>query len=428
MVYTQTMIHIYEIYDENVKFIFDDKPTHIQPTEETLLKKQIDIYGENVCDIGTINVSKNVTTFLKDKICKNGYIHKMEIDYEKLKTTISELDNNLNFIDSNFDTNTSTPSITWGTNYEVPQTLEDPRSWSSSTRNEIVCNRLTETEMPTPWNIPTKHVDTTTKKDKVEVVPFESDEYLNNSALQFTTIKDLVTKQKDADKKLYIYYNNYFETIHILEKEINHKYFPELLFIDSIDEPQKEKLESMFSEDISLSKDEIVNIIAVFKKCNNKNIVDIVKTELANKYEISDSIEHKIKSSLLLKELIKSCEIKENKDVKIVTRNFSKILTDMGLKKKRFNDGNYWYGVKRRDVFTTNDEFTDLNNVSYDKYISKRSTNTLNINEYFTSITPIEVLNLDRVQGQGDTKLPDDIRLGGSPPGANIPIVHHSSV
>jgi len=64
-------------------------------------------------------------------------------------------------------------------------------------------------------------------------------------------------------------------------------------------------------------------------------------------YEIDDNIEHKIKASDFCDIITNSFLVNIRKDSITSFRNrLSKYLADMGLKKKRFNDGFYYYGIK----------------------------------------------------------------------------------
>jgi hypothetical protein len=64
-------------------------------------------------------------------------------------------------------------------------------------------------------------------------------------------------------------------------------------------------------------------------------------------YDITDNIEHRIKASALCDILMNNLlvDIKTH-SVNSFRNRLSKYLTDLGLKKKRFNDGFYYYGVR----------------------------------------------------------------------------------
>jgi hypothetical protein len=72
-----------------------------------------------------------------------------------------------------------------------------------------------------------------------------------------------------------------------------------------------------------------------------------VKTFLANNYIIDDNLDHKIKASVLCDIISKNLIININSENSNSFRNrLSKYLFNLGLKKKRFNDGFYYYGLK----------------------------------------------------------------------------------
>ena len=76
-----------------------------------------------------------------------------------------------------------------------------------------------------------------------------------------------------------------------------------------------------------------------------------VKNYLKQYFEISDDINHKMKASILYDIIIKCqdiCKIDKTKMSGFRNR-LSNYLKDVGLKKKRYNDGYYYYGIVNKD-------------------------------------------------------------------------------
>lgn len=80
-----------------------------------------------------------------------------------------------------------------------------------------------------------------------------------------------------------------------------------------------------------------------------------VKKFLDKNYNIDDDINHKMKASTLYDIIITSKVVKiENDKLSGFKTRLSKYLKDIGLKKKRYNDGFYYYGiVKKENKFLT---------------------------------------------------------------------------
>ncbi len=83
-----------------------------------------------------------------------------------------------------------------------------------------------------------------------------------------------------------------------------------------------------------------------------------VKKFLKSKYTIDDDINHKMKASALYDIIISSKIVKIDEDKIAGFRNrLSKYLKDIGLQKKRYNDGFYYYGIVEKEP--------DINNLEY---------------------------------------------------------------
>lgn len=75
-------------------------------------------------------------------------------------------------------------------------------------------------------------------------------------------------------------------------------------------------------------------------------------------YEINDNIENKMKASQLCDIITNSFLINIKKDGIASFRNrLSRYLADIGLKKKRFNDGFYYYGIKQKAPICKDNQF-----------------------------------------------------------------------
>ncbi len=131
-----------------------------------------------------------------------------------------------------------------------------------------------------------------------------------------------------------------------------------------------------------------------------------VKQFMQYKYTINDDVNHKMKASTLYDLILEDESVQKSKQAGLRTR-LPKYLTDLGLSKKRFNDGFYYYGIvdkyklcddskgfnileKYEELMNTrisdykNNIINNLNNTELDdctkKYIQTREYNLKNFN------------------------------------------------
>ena len=97
-----------------------------------------------------------------------------------------------------------------------------------------------------------------------------------------------------------------------------------------------------------LSTSQMIELIQTKTKINASLIEEAktVKSFLNDRYKISSDINHRMKASVIYDIIIKneSCKIDKLK-ISDFKNRLSVYLKDIGLKKKRYNDGYYYYGI-----------------------------------------------------------------------------------
>ena len=230
---------------------------------------------------------------------------------------------------------------------------------------------------------------------------YEEEKYINYYYKKY--LNDFFGKQIPTDKKNevlidyqnFIEYNNKINEIRfkytgksnidcdIKEKEdvYQNKYNKILVYNDNshisfiIDNPDKDDLQLLencvcgYKKYIEFENDEIdnninISLITLFdKKCFDdeksfigevemfKKLYKIdnslkrdVKTFILTNYTITDNINDKMKAIDLFNEIYKFLRIEEKINIRNKLTNF---LLDIGLKKKRYNDGIYYYGLQK---------------------------------------------------------------------------------
>jgi hypothetical protein len=234
----------------------------------------------------------------------------------------------------------------------------------------------------------------------IKVVGFSVDNNNNNNNLEYSYIGTNDTDTTDCysiigtyenetkSKKSFVYYNKHFEIYHILEDEISECVFPEITFVDNILTKDKDKLNLFLDKNNDIiTFEEIKNIVDVvnnIKVKDNKtnNVIENVKIKIKDLYDLSNTKDNKIKSSILLQNILKLCGITNKEDISLIRRNISSILISLGLEKKRYKNGNYWFGItlKERKCYDKTKNVLEKDMENYFKEINTRYVELNDIN------------------------------------------------
>ena len=175
---------------------------------------------------------------------------------------------------------------------------------------------------------------------------------MNHSKLHFKTIKT------DKHYNTLICFNKYFYNVVMLsEKDININYlqnmFPELklvqsLFIktDNIMNDIHNSITHMTEVDIiNENINNVMNNYSYTKKYPERPTFDSIKNYIQSVYKITSYVEDKIQFSVILDRVC--TEMHYNIDMKrcIVNKILPLVLKDLGLNKKRYAQGVFWYGL-----------------------------------------------------------------------------------
>lgn len=236
------------------------------------------------------------------------------------------------------------------------------------------------------------------KKKKKEISGYNINEYENNSILNLGGLLKYNDEKKKNNKYYIIYnskYNGSFSLCNISELELKMLNKEKLGFkiykIISINEENKEFI-SILNTLISCKihdcdetfKKKVDTIISLYTQSENnlkqKTEFQHIKKFINDKYNINNKIENKIKASNLLNIIEEYLEnnIKNFTRGKISFRNkLSKYLHDVGLKKKRFCDGFYYYGLIPKNISVSEKFKTDINNKNLIENIMNKRQNEI---------------------------------------------------
>lgn len=198
---------------------------------------------------------------------------------------------------------------------------------------------------------------------------------LNSMYEDFESVEPTLDMKRTMD----IWYNKMFMNGNVIEWQqmltefglsteqiINQGYFKELMRYKTIDIDGIliEKLNELFNE--QLFKDEID-----FKKCvddvmtnNNKycpNLAKIKQYILAN-YDLDNKVENRIQFTTLLNDINKGLYV-SGEFYEMMKKSLPFVLTDLKLNKKRFTNGFFWYGLKKKNQLE-NDNDTNVSTLT----------------------------------------------------------------
>lgn len=160
--------------------------------------------------------------------------------------------------------------------------------------------------------------------------------------------------------KLFDYTTNNIDIINFIEREFDKASF------NDIEEVNKKLLVTSQYIDFSIKQND-ANMIASTEE-------NQVKKFLNSKYSITDDINNKMKASTLYDIIINSNVVKidSNKISGFRTR-LSKYLKDLGLQKKRYNDGFYYYGIIEKQIIYHGNIREGKLTIKLDEIIRKRN-------------------------------------------------------
>jgi hypothetical protein len=174
----------------------------------------------------------------------------------------------------------------------------------------------------------------------------------NNSKLHFKTIK--TEKQYNT----MICFNKYFYNVVMLsEKDICISdleiMFPELKLVQSIfienDDIMNDiqaKIEHMTEVDIiNENINNVMNNYSSTKKYPDRPTFDSIKNYIQSVYKITSYIEDKIQFSVILDRVCKEMQYHIDEKRSIANKILPLVLKDLGLNKKRYAQGVFWYGL-----------------------------------------------------------------------------------
>lgn len=368
-------VHLFEEND-SIRLIFD---------KYCLVRQLVELYKKMDVNIKSIATGYNVNTYEKELITSiltdttlstknandpyskindiiDGVMRLYDIKRTLTVKTDDALTNSAFPIDS-----TSEFRKSFAPNQPLPP-LETPKLFEASMyRSFAFGNDYSETSVKPSWRI------------SVEPSCLES---------EFTSVMDEVKreisqKQKQGEKYIGIIYNTIYECVLVCDitPELRQivREFPDFKLMreyENLSSTSADMITTYFLNNMYCDIETVTKKIDAFESLYDltKNPLEEEKTLILyyinNYYNISRSVDKRIKVSILLEEVEKELKLKSSSNLKY---RFASILAELGLQKKRYSDGMYIYGIESKAMSKVRgDHEQKLSEHDIDTYMAKR--------------------------------------------------------
>ena len=155
------------------------------------------------------------------------------------------------------------------------------------------------------------------------------------------------------EETLYIYFNKHFNKVIVLESELTNEIFPELHQVRKLTGPvgSYDELKEALASNYFFNIEQLEGFIKFY---DNKKPEDIthskIKKFINDYFTLSNDIKNKIKFTALFNKICNLMSLKDKDKKKQLKQLLPQVLKDIGLNKKRYSDGNYWYGIKEKSI------------------------------------------------------------------------------
>ena len=360
--YTLNKIYLIEVEDELKLFI---------TSRNNVEKLHKNVYGENVNILWELPITNFTKNLLNLKmITSTGFYQSLEsINIDEMKNTLIDLNNSLsNFCDMFKDEINTSETVL------KKNVIPSIEKIYISTRKGSSCKNLELEKKENQKNFFQKE----SQKDMEEpkgIIEGESI-YGGTSDYSFINGYQLSNDSIEIKKEAFIYYNTYFNKVVTLMKQLSDEelteMFKELTYVSNVEgkEEDIENLKTALEKNYFFNIDQLDGFIK-FYKADKKITEKQIQSCLETNFKFNNNVENRIKFTDLFNKLIFMLNIDHDNDAqKVVKQMLPRVLKSMKLNKKRYSDGNYWYGIKLKDLydpFKLIENSTDMGKLLEDK-------------------------------------------------------------
>lgn len=358
--YTSKTLHLFEINEEYKLFLTE------LSTQKVIENHKL-IYGEdNYNIIWSININYNSLLFLNSlnlTTDSDGFYSALEsYNLDEVKAVILNLNDSFDKFTNMFKDDITLPKCEniMMSSYLEKGGIKKVEKMSISGKKD---NNLVNTN---------------------DILPgFSEDEFSNQySNIDGTSLLGL-NCEVIFNSECYIYYNNHFNQVVILNKKLTFEEisaFPELSYIICIEgnKDDMDNLKDTLNKNYFFNIEQLEGFIKFYK--NDQNITEKkIKKCLLTNFDFTNDVEDRIRFTELYNNIMCLMAIESDKESKkILKQILPRILKELNLNKKRYKDGNYWYGIKVKALYDTKEHISD--STTMDKLIKEKESERDEIN------------------------------------------------
>lgn len=325
--------------DEELKFFITKKKLDD-------VKKLHDIIYKDYNIIWSVNYLSEYTKQYIEKNLQNqdndGFYSDLEgLDLDQLKHILNSLNSSLSSFQTFFKIETLEEK-------EMIPDFPDVRDQTniSTRQGDPLSKNMAFRKLPSIWNT------NSFLEDKKDIL----DSSVNNigSLLPYND-SSLCNLCSIAEEKhsCFIYYNKHYSKVVVLDKKIEIDIFPELKYINTIDGTEDDiiNLKDALQHNLFFNVEQLEVFVKYYNVKDKVMSEQRLRTFIEKHFNLNNKIEDKIKFTTLFNKIVELMLLKNNiQEKKKLKQLLPKVLKSLKLNKKRYKDGNYWYGIQLKEV------------------------------------------------------------------------------
>lgn len=322
--------------DEELKFFITKKKLDD-------VKKLHDIIYKDYNIIWSVNYLSEYTKQYIEKNLQNpdndGFYSDLEgLDLDQLKHILNSLNSSLSSFQTFFKIET----------LEEKEMIPDVRDQTNiSTRiGDPLSKNMGLRKLPSIWNTNSFLED---KKDILDSSVNNIGSLLPYNDLSLGNLCSIAEEKHSC----FIYYNKHYSKVVVLDKKIEIDIFPELKYINTIDGTEDDliNLKDALQHNLFFNVEQLEVFVKYYNVKDKVMSEQRLRTFIEKHFNLNNKIEDKIKFTTLFNKIVELMLLKNNiQEKKKLKQLLPKVLKSLKLNKKRYKDGNYWYGIQLKEV------------------------------------------------------------------------------
>jgi hypothetical protein len=315
------------------------------------VKKLHDIIYKDYNVIWSVNYLSEYTKQYIEKNLQNpdndGFYSDLEgLDLDRLKHILNSLNSSLSSFQELFKINVPTKE-------KLVESFTDVRSQTNiSTRmGDPLSKNMGLRKLPSIWNT-NSFLENNLKEDKKNLLCSNINDIGSLLPYNDLSLGNLCSIAEEKHS-CFIYYNKHYSKVVVLDKTIEIDIFPELKYINTIDGTEDDiiNLKDALQHNLFFNVEQLEVFVKYYNVKDKVMSVQRLKKFIKKHFNLNNKIEHKIKFTTLFNKITELMLLKNNiQEKKKLKQLLPKVLKSLKLNKKRYKDGNYWYGIELKEV------------------------------------------------------------------------------